>query len=58
MNHYYEEEEIYRRLKIKWRNLSKNYIKHQKNLIILLGDSSYIVALKKVEDTYKKESIT
>ena len=55
MNHYYEEEEIYRKLKIKMELYLKNYIKQQRIIISFLRDSfSYIVALKKIEDTYIK----
>ena len=57
MNHYYEEEEIYLKLKIKMEESFKKLNETSKKYNCTFRDSSYIVALKKLEDTYKSRGI-
>lgn len=57
MNHYYEEEEIYKKLKIKMEESFKKLHKTTEKYDCTFRDSSYIVALKKIEDTYKSRGL-
>ena len=57
MNHYYDEEEIYRKLKIKMEETFKKIHKTTENYNCTFRDASYIVALKKIEDTYKSRGL-
>ena len=57
MNHYYEEEEIYRRLKIKMEESFKKLHETSEKYECTFRDASYIVALKKLEDTYQSRGL-
>ena len=57
MNHYYEEEEIYRKLQIKMEETFKKIHKTTEEYNCTFRDASYIVALKKIEDTYKSRGL-
>ena len=57
MNHYYDEEEIYRKLKIKMEETFKKIHKTTEEYNCTFRDASYIVGLKKIEDTYKSRGL-
>lgn len=57
MNHYYDEDEVYIKLKLKMEEAFKKIIKASIKYDCSYRDASYIVALKKIEDTYNSRGI-